>query len=295
MSDTTSGVLNVDGMPPSTTILDPAGAAQHSARGWEQFFADRYEEALATFEQALSLDPTLADAHNGVGRVYERLGTPDAALAAYNRALALDPHYVPAYWGLGIVYYMLLDQCGKAVEVFRRGLELNPHEVEFYGGLGQAYARQGSSAEAISAFERHARLAPTDPSGNCNLGMLYLHLWQYEAAIAALQRAIAVPPSTPGSTVCWGSRMTGWEMAKRRSRRWNAPQRSIPRITRRGQAWRAPTVPSAAQMQRQSRRRLGARWRRTPTSMAAPAWRRCLGMRMPRSNYSRSHWQKWAS
>src|SRR3954454_15931519 len=88
MSGSTPGVADEGGrIPPTPIDYDPADASQHTAQGWEQFFADRYDEALAAFQQALSLDPTLADAHNGVGRVYERLGTPDAALAAYTRAL----------------------------------------------------------------------------------------------------------------------------------------------------------------------------------------------------------------
>ena len=56
----------------------------------------QYEEALADFEQALSLDASYAPAWDGKAWVLGILGQKTQALAAINRALELDPDYLAA-------------------------------------------------------------------------------------------------------------------------------------------------------------------------------------------------------
>ncbi len=51
------------------------------------FFAqDQYDEALACFETALSLDPDRPDAHNNAGITLARMGRLREAIHAYDRA-----------------------------------------------------------------------------------------------------------------------------------------------------------------------------------------------------------------
>ncbi len=52
----------------------------------------RRDEALAAYDRALALDPTLAQAWYNKGVSLDALGRRDEALAAYDRALALDPN-----------------------------------------------------------------------------------------------------------------------------------------------------------------------------------------------------------
>jgi len=50
----------------------------------------RHDEALASFDAALALQPINADALNNRGSVLHALGRADEALASYDRALALQ-------------------------------------------------------------------------------------------------------------------------------------------------------------------------------------------------------------
>lgn len=50
----------------------------------------RLQEALADFEQALSLEPKNALSHNARGLLLEKMGKPDAALTDFEAAVQLD-------------------------------------------------------------------------------------------------------------------------------------------------------------------------------------------------------------
>jgi tetratricopeptide (TPR) repeat protein len=62
--------------------------------GHSHYFARRYAEALAAYEQALQLDPTFAEAYNGKGRAYYFLARYHEALASFEQAIRLKPDYV---------------------------------------------------------------------------------------------------------------------------------------------------------------------------------------------------------
>ena len=56
----------------------------------------RYDEALASYDRALSLRPDFAEALNNRGNVLQELKRLDEALASYDRALTLRPDHAEA-------------------------------------------------------------------------------------------------------------------------------------------------------------------------------------------------------
>lgn len=85
----------------------------------------RREEALASYEQALRLDPNNAHAHNNRGNVLRKLGRRKEALASYEQALRLDPNSVHAHSNRGLV----LRELGRREEALvslDHALHLNP-------------------------------------------------------------------------------------------------------------------------------------------------------------------------
>jgi tetratricopeptide (TPR) repeat protein len=85
-----------------------AGAAQATDAGKKDKAAheaqERYAEALAKFQQATQLDPTLHEAWNYVGYANRKLGHYDEALAAYGKALTIKPGYADALEYRGEAY-----------------------------------------------------------------------------------------------------------------------------------------------------------------------------------------------
>ncbi len=62
----------------------PVSALLHFNHGVALDHLERLDEAAASYERSLALDPTLADAHYNLGRLHEQLGDKRAALRHFN-------------------------------------------------------------------------------------------------------------------------------------------------------------------------------------------------------------------
>ena len=61
-----------------------------------------WEDAEASFNQAIAVMPDFAEAHYNLGNVLKDLGRLDEAEASYNQAIALKPYFADSYtitWG----------------------------------------------------------------------------------------------------------------------------------------------------------------------------------------------------
>lgn len=85
-------------------ILSYFPALSRLEEGWQAFQANRIEAALGAWNDALGLDPTLAEAMYGAGLAYARQGRLDLAIDHLNAALALQPRYTAARWALYRAY-----------------------------------------------------------------------------------------------------------------------------------------------------------------------------------------------
>jgi rhomboid protease GluP len=78
----------------------------HLYRGQQAIDAGEWEEAVAEFDQALALDPSLADAtiyfHLGLAHSYQ--AQLEEAINAYQKALELDPALAAPHWNLALTY-----------------------------------------------------------------------------------------------------------------------------------------------------------------------------------------------
>ncbi len=78
---------------------------------------------MADFDEALSLDPRNALAHNNRGVAYNGLGEYQRAIEDLNEAIRLDPKYAAAYANRAIVY-SALGKDTDAQHDARRAIEL---------------------------------------------------------------------------------------------------------------------------------------------------------------------------
>ena len=62
---------------------------------------DNFESAIASYQAALTIDETYAEAHNNLGNAYSKSKQPDLAIKSYKAALGLKPNYTDAYLNLG--------------------------------------------------------------------------------------------------------------------------------------------------------------------------------------------------
>lgn len=150
--------------------------------------------ALIAFERALERDPTLTDAHVGVGDVYQEKGDYNTAAKNYHNATLINPNHFPANYKLGLMYH-LLNRLPDAITSYLNALTLNPNSFEANFNLATAYLQTKQTTLALPYAERAINIGAenTEPeslqAAFANLGAIYSSLGRHEDAIQAYLNA----------------------------------------------------------------------------------------------------------
>jgi Flp pilus assembly protein TadD len=72
--------------------------------GFQHFIAGNYDQAVALYREASSIDPELAIAWNGLAMSLDRLGDMDGALDAGKMLVKLEPNEPLGHTSLSIFY-----------------------------------------------------------------------------------------------------------------------------------------------------------------------------------------------
>ncbi len=70
-------------------------------RAWTHMDSGKFDSALEECTEALRLVPDSAEVHNLCGIVFEELGRAEEALASYREAVRLNPEFADAQVNLG--------------------------------------------------------------------------------------------------------------------------------------------------------------------------------------------------
>ena len=96
------------------------------ALGNAQMDAQRFAEAIISYQRALDLDPKNVDVRVDMGTCYRNLGMPDRAVTLYEKALSLEPAHQNALLNLGIVYGYDRKEYGRAIAYWEQLLQVSP-------------------------------------------------------------------------------------------------------------------------------------------------------------------------
>jgi tetratricopeptide (TPR) repeat protein len=122
------------------------------------------DAAVLQYQKVIAADPSLAQAHFNLGKVYLDQQQYERAIVANETALAIQPDYLNAR----LNYAVALQRAGyaqDAVEHYKKVLERNPNEEMAHLGLGTIYADEPATRTlAREHYERFVELAPNAPA-----------------------------------------------------------------------------------------------------------------------------------
>ena len=151
-----------------------------------------YLLAREAVEQALVIDPNLAEAHRALGAIEETNGGFAAAAAHLQRALELDPGSLDMVRGAAGLA-MILGRSQQAIEQWKFSVARDPVMPSAYFDLGVAHHCAGRSDDAIASIRHALALSPGQVSGNCMLGAALLQKGEKVAALKATQQEPSEP------------------------------------------------------------------------------------------------------
>ena len=154
----------------------------------------RFAEAIAAYESALTLAPGHPSVQNNLALALEGLGDLKRATATYQVVLSRHPGHRQA---LGNLANLLCRErsykaAGELCERYRRYFPDGDVNVLVDQGICRHHARDLAGAE--SCFRQALALAPDDAVVLTNLGSVLVDQGDYEGAVPALTRAVACDP-----------------------------------------------------------------------------------------------------
>lgn len=157
---------------------------------------NRFEEAIAAYKRAITIDPNYAEAYNNLGSVYGELGQHLQEIDAYRQAIKIEPARFEAHYNLGAAYGGL-GRFEEAIASFGQAIKIKPNMSDAYHGLGFAYSSLGRWQEAAEHHKEALRFEPDNPQFRYDLGCAYDHLGRYAESIEQYQLAIKLKPQDP--------------------------------------------------------------------------------------------------
>ncbi len=197
--------------PPAGAALAELPSVDHRAyelylRGryfWNKRSEEGFRKAIASFEQAIALDPAYAPAYAGLANCYNLLDEysirPSAdsfpkAKAAANKALELDPTLAAAHTSLAYATMYYDRDWAGAEKGFRQAIELNPSDVTAHQWYGEFLVAMGRFDEATAEMKKAQKLDPFSLVVNSALAFSYHYGRRYDLAIEQYQKVIEMEP-----------------------------------------------------------------------------------------------------
>jgi len=157
-------------------------------------------EALAASDEALRLDPDLAEAHVARANVLAGLGRNDEADESFRRATALAPGLRDAWFYYGRFLFSV-QRYADAARAFEESARRNPDDYDSltlaampYERLDQPANARSARKRAVEAADRVLRNSPDDVRALYLSGSVMVAQGERKTGIDRLQQAIALRP-----------------------------------------------------------------------------------------------------
>jgi tetratricopeptide (TPR) repeat protein len=135
--------------------------------GQDLYLTDQDEKAVEVFQEAVKLDPDLAEGYFRLGLAYVAIGKDQEAEDAYKKAVEKYKKY--------------LAQDGK-------------EDAEAHYNAGQAYAGLHLYSEAVREYRQATHLKDDDADMFYDLGTALTKLAQYDEAASAFTKSLEIDP-----------------------------------------------------------------------------------------------------
>ena len=161
--------------------------------------AGRVDDAIASYEQAIRLDPGNAETENGVGDFLVASEKVAQAIPHYKRALEIDPTLFGTRRNLGIALYNT-GRLEEAIGQYRLALAGKPGDSEMEANLGKALGELGRQSESIAHLKRALEIDANNAEAENSLGLALAGSGRADEGIAHLRKALLA-----GSGICRSS------------------------------------------------------------------------------------------
>jgi len=159
--------------------IDPSNPVAYLNRGAVLQELEQWEEALASYEQALALHPAFAAVYFNRGNALQSLQRLDEALASYNQAIAIQPDYHDAWLNRGNLL-VRLKQWDAALASYNRAIVVRADSAVAHANRGNVLKELNRLDEARASYDRAVAIQPDYPEAQTNRAVVSLLAGEFE-------------------------------------------------------------------------------------------------------------------
>lgn len=181
--------------------LDPRHVEALHLSGLAATQAGRADEGVNRLERATQIrqkDPTL---HNNLALALMKQGRDQDALASFETALVLDPEAIDVRQHAGNLLHKL-GRHSDAVAAFDRIIAKKPDDAEAHHNRGRALADLQQFEQAYDAHEKAHHLQPHSAAYIAGMASALCNLKRHKEAIPLIDKALAIQPDMELALLC---------------------------------------------------------------------------------------------
>jgi len=174
--------------------------------GNQLYEQEKYNEAIAKYEEFLAANPTVYQVTLNIGNCYRMLKQYDKAIESYELILEKvmtqkgtyegDESAARALASMGETY-MLMGDLNKASEFMRQAIDLFPNDEVLAFNVGEIFFNQGEADKAIDYYKLATTIKENWAPPYRQLGYAYLNKGEYQLAIDSLKKFLELAPDDP--------------------------------------------------------------------------------------------------
>lgn len=180
-------------------MAEPKTAGDFNQRGDHHYEAERYDQAMADYDAAITIDPMNAEATCNRGWVFYQRDDAETAMDLFNSALKLDERLATAFWGRATInrerekYQEAIDDLTRAISLAKKDVEL----AGLYNERGLTRFREENYEAALADHKRAAEKSPQPAWSFAHQGEALTKLKRFDEALAAFEKAHALDEEEP--------------------------------------------------------------------------------------------------
>ncbi|HBE20540.1 MAG TPA: protein kinase [Cyanobacteria bacterium UBA11367] len=187
--------------PTKTPEKQPDSFETWLERGKTLYKAEKYEEAIAAFEEALKFKPDSFEAWNGKAKSLFYLKKYSDAVVAFNEAVHINSDFEA--WNLRGVALSRLNKEPEAIDSYNKALEINANDPIALNNKGVSLYSLEKYDQALEAFDKATSIKLDYPEAWNGKAFVLFQLKQYDKAVASFDKVIEL---TKDNSEAWYNR-----------------------------------------------------------------------------------------
>lgn len=162
--------------------VEKNNSGYHSMLALVQKKLGKIDTAVVSYQNAISLDPGLAENYYNLGILFFETGEYQKSLENFNKAVMSDEYFYLAHYNAGNVYRKLKNYVLSA-ESYRKAITVKPDFEDAHYNLGVVLEYSQNFNEALISYENTLKLNPGNIEAKWNRSLLLLLKGNYETGL----------------------------------------------------------------------------------------------------------------